>query len=203
MEKDLLEGSDSAYEDELTQVTQDDTARTNDFLSLVELETYVYRLLGALPKLNHNVLRHEMQNMNVPVKQTPHTADLNQGLALAQGYKDRLSEIYISAMREYKTRDRLMEMLFDAYNTTSKASSADKRKGEASLRYAVRLFQLQAAENFLKEVEHILANVKSAMDGISRQISLFDLQLKLGDVRRGRGNPAEESSGELDWTTLE
>ena len=47
-------------------------------------------------------------------------------------------------------------MLFDANNLISKASSADKRKGEATLKYPMQILQFESADAFLKEVEQML-----------------------------------------------
>jgi hypothetical protein len=38
---------------------------------------------------------------------------------------------------------------------------------------------------FLKEVEHVLSNIKSAHEAISRQVSIAQIQLQLGEIRRG------------------
>lgn len=182
--------------------------------SLQELEEVVNSILATLPKLNRAKLRKEMEEMVVELKENPTTDDLNKGLAKAQGYKDRLAEIYTLALREYKIRNRCLEMLFDAVNYVSTAKSADKRKGEATMRYPMMIIHKEAAETFLKEVEHVLQNIKSAHDSVSRQVSVAQLQLQLGELRKGSNNSniapqgqAEEISRtnngkELDWDSF-
>jgi hypothetical protein len=171
----------------------------------------VFGILATLPRLNRNKLRLEMEDMTVRIQQSPTTADLNEGLYLAQGYKDRLAEIYSLAVSEFKTRERCVDMLFDAYNVVSTGKSADVRRGAATMKYPHLLIQLEAAETFVKVVEHVLQNIKSAHESVSRQISLMQIQLQLGEVRRESktsnfpNNDVEgRSSGnkELSWDSM-
>lgn len=175
--------------------------------TIEELEQIVAQIINTLDKMDRYKLRQEMSEMNVELHQNPTTKDLNEGLAKAQAYKDRLAEIYTSALREFKIRERCVEMLLDAYNVVSKGSSADKRKGEATMKYPMLLIQLEGAETFLKEVDHILNNVKSSMEALSRQVTLMQIQLQLGEIRRGEkpssfnSESEEVSKGpkELNW----
>lgn len=175
---------------------------------LADVEKMVNQLLATLPKINRNAWRSEMESMSVPIKENPTTYDINEGLALAQGYRDRLSEMLLYAQREYKLRKRCLEMLFDAVNLISKASSADKRRGEASMRYPVMLLQVESAEIFIKEIEMIYNNIKSAADSISRQASVISMQISLGERRATNtsgknfmenNSPAEEVNREKSW----
>ena len=125
-----------------------------------------------------------MEQMIVPMQENPTTYDINDGLAKSQGYRDRLSEMLLYAQREYRLRKRCLEMLFDAVNLISKASSADKRRGEASMRYPVMVLQVEASEIFLKEIESIYNNIKTTADAISRQASVIGMQISLGERRQ-------------------
>lgn len=161
----------------------DQASNTN--CSLADIENFVASLLKSLPKLNRNAIRYEMSEMIVNVEKNPTTFDINEGLALTQGYRDRLSELINAATSEYKVRKRCLEMLFDAINLISKASSADKRKGEATMKYPTMVMQVEAAELFVKEIEMIHANIKSTADSISRQASVMGMQISLGERRQG------------------
>ena len=156
-------------------------------VSMADIENISNNIIKSLPVLDRNKLREEMQNMIVNIPETPTTFDINQGLALSQAYRDRLTEIYIDIMKEVKIRKRCLEMLFDANNLISKASSADKRKGEATLKYPMQILQFESADAFLKEVEQILNNMKSTFDTFSRAGSILALQVQLGEYK-GNGN---------------
>ena len=152
--------------------------------NLSDLEIMVNQIIKSLPKLDKNKIRQEMENMTVDTYQAPTTFDINAGLAMAQGYRDRLTEIYTIALNEYKVRKRCVDMLFDANNLLSKASSADKRKGEATMKYPTHLLQLELSENFMKEVEQMLSNMKSVTETISRQGSMISAQISLGEYTK-------------------
>ena len=134
--------------------------------------------------------------MIVNIPETPTTFDINQGLALSQAYRDRLTEIYVDIMKEVKIRKRCLEMLFDANNLISKASSADKRKGEATLKYPMQILQLESADAFLKEVEQVLNNMKSTFDTFSRAGSILALQVQLGEYKGNKNFDNFESDAE-------
>lgn len=174
----------SVPETDLEDILDQKMDTSNTASTLKELENTINSILATLPRLNRQKLRLEMENMSVSLKDNPTTQDLNEGLSFAQGYKDRLAEMYTLALREFKTRNRCMEMLFDAVNYVSNGKSADKRKGEATMLYPMQLIQRETAETFLKEVEHVLQNIKSAHDSISRQVSIAQIQVQLGEFRR-------------------
>lgn len=172
--------------------------------SLTDLEKEIIDVLNTLPKLDRYALRREMVNMIVSVEENPTTFGINEGLAKAQAYKSRLAEIYTLAIREFKLRKRCMEILQDAIMKVSNEKSADKRKGEFAMRYPILLMQEQAAENFYEEVKHLISNMASANENVSRQVSVLQLQVQLGEVRRSESskqsfNQAEESSGQKSW----
>lgn len=203
-ENDIINQPAEDFED----VVASHVASKGQIKNLNDLEQIVYSILSTIPSLNRNKLRQEMIDMKIELQNNPTTLDLNKGLAKAQGYKDRLSEIYSLAIRECKLRSRCNDMLINAFIATeAKGKSADARQGEASMRYPMLLIQLEAAESFMKEVEHVLANIKSAHESISRQVSIVQIQLQLGEIRRGAPNielEAEEiinknSKGETDW----
>lgn len=174
--------------DKNTEEVLEELGESGNLSSMEELEKIIDRIIATLPRLDRFKLRKEMENMNVILKQNPMTKDLSEGLAYAQGYKSRLSEIYNLALREFRTRSRCVDMLFDAYNAISTGKSADVRRGQATMKYPMLLIQLEGAETFLKEVEHVLQNVKSAMDAISRQVSVMQIEVSIGEVRREAPN---------------
>lgn len=178
-----------------TDILQQPTISTDDVIvsmiptgglsQLSDVEQIANDLIASLPRINRTAWRTEMENMIVPIKENPTTFDINEGLALAQGYKDRLSEMLLYAQREYKIRKKCLDMLIDAVNLISKATSADKRRGEATLRYPIMVVQTESAEIFMKEIEFIYSNIKSTTDSISRQASVMSMQITLGERRQG------------------
>jgi hypothetical protein len=181
-EKDIKNLGDGDFEDVIT--TEANKKGNKDKVTLGELEDMVNNILSTLPKLNKRALRNEMDNMTVNIPESPTTFDINEGLSKSQGYKDRLVEIHRMADREYRLRKRLVNMLLDAAQYMSKGRSKDKRRGEATMRYPIHLMQLESAKIFAEEVKETLKNIKSIQDSVSRQGTMIQSQLKLGEYRK-------------------
>lgn len=152
--------------------------------TVTDIEQMAKEMLSTLPKLNRNALRDEMDNMHVNIYSDPTTFNINEGLAQAQAYRERLTGILALAEREYNVRTKVLDMLIMANNVMSKASSADKRKGEALLKYSTQFIFLEAAETFRNEVQMFLNNMKATSDTISRQASVIQAQISLGELHR-------------------
>lgn len=192
-EKDFKEIPEETFEDVIEKLA----STKKGPISQTDLEADVEAIFNSIPKMDRNKIRKEIADFVYEVPQTPTTFDINAGMSITQGYKDRLTEIITQASREYRVRKRYMDMLTLANSVTSKQSSADKREGEAVLKYSVWFIQLEAAETFVKEVEYILANVKSASESVSRQGSMIQSQISLGEYRkRVKGDNANFNDAE-------
>lgn len=163
-------------------------------LDITDLEKLTKEIIDNLTPVDTASLMAEMTQMTVEVQENPTTFDINKGLAITQGYKDRLAEIYMIAYENYAMRKRCLEMLVDANNLISKGSSADKRKGEATLKYAMQFLNYEYAASFLKQVEQSMTNMKSKMDMFSRQGSMLSLQSQLGEYKANK-----DGAEELEW----
>jgi len=187
---------------------QDMLNQQQDEYSLQEVLDMVNKLLKSLPILDKTSLRKEMSEMTVSMSQDPTTADLNRGLALSQGFKDRLSEIYISAYNDYKIKKRCLDMLFDANNFISRANSVDKRKGESTTKFPTYIIKAELADMFLNEVDIMYKNMKSISDSISRQVTIMTIRSQINDfgvVENDSNNSskAEEiTNGNTTWDKI-
>ncbi len=152
-------------------------------MTIEQLEKKVDEIFNNLPPIDKAALRKEMYNMTLTVPENPTTFEVNEGLAKSQAYRDRLAEILSQAQQDYKVKKELIDMLFDAMNFVSKGSSADKRKGESTLRFAGPLLKLTSAEIFYQEVEFKANNMKNIFDAFSRQGSILALQVQLGEYK--------------------
>jgi hypothetical protein len=198
-ENDIKAPAAQNYEDTLSDVENTYGGKTNCNMS--DIEQLAKEMLKTLPKLNRDALRKEMAEMHVTIHRDPTTFNINEGLALVQGYKDRLAGILALAQKEYNLRDKVFDMLIDANSVVSKASSADKRKGEAIMKYPVAFLHLEASETFMEEVELFANNMKSIGEAISRQVSVLSNQISLGEYisRRHNNNFTNSPAEEIDY----
>lgn len=158
-------------------------------VTVEEIEKLVEQTVKGLPVMDRAALRKEMLQMTVSVSENPTTFDINEGLAKSQAYRDRLSQIYSEALIDQKIRKRCLDMLFDVTNIVSKASSADKRKGEATLKYPMQILQFEISDAFLKEVEQVKINMENNFNTFSRQGSILQLQVQLGEYKSNKNTP--------------
>ena len=176
--------SQDAQVDYENQINNLENKYGKGFCNHSDIESMAQDMLDTIPRLNRDQLREEMNNMHVDIYLDPTTFNINEGLAKSQAYRERLCGILALADREYNTRSKVFEMLQMAHNVVSKASSADRRKGEALLKYSIHFINLEAAETFKDEVAMFLKNMQSTSETISRQASVLQAQITLGEIRR-------------------
>ena len=149
----------------------------------LEVAEMAKQVLSTLPELDRRALRAEMEGMTVEVLENPTTFQLTEALAKVQAYKDRLTTITNLVEREYGVRKRVMDMLSDANNVVSVATSADKRRGETVLRYPTLFLLLEECAAFKAEVANYVTNMRSKGETVSRQATLLGMQISLGEYR--------------------
>jgi hypothetical protein len=164
----------------------------------------------GLPELDIDLIYQELSELAVKSCPTPTLQILNHELEKVQGAKDRLSEIYIDVLRCYTFKKRAIDVLIDAWYSFSNEKSADRRKGDASYRLSGFISDYTEVDSLLKACNHILKNLDSLHDSLSRRITIIQLQLKLHDFSRNglpdfnfdKSYDMEKSNGILDEKDL-
>ena len=169
-EKDLIPQKSSSQKTTLDKLDEEYGDKNCSF---AEVEQIGKAMIAALPKINFNKIRNEMEHMQVDVYENPTTFQITESMAKVQQYKNRLSEIASMVEHEYMTRKRVNDILFDANQAVSKQSSADKRRGEATLRFPILLLRFTDIESFRYEVTSKMNNVaKEKINLIINQVLL-------------------------------
>lgn len=155
---------------------------SQDYKNLSDRLLAQYRML---PYLEYNEIYSEMAELSIKSCPTPTLSVLNLELEKVQASKDRLSEIFVNVLKNYTFKKRAVDILRDSWGKFSNEKSADRRKGEAA--FIVSDFESDFAltEALLKASTHILKNLDSLHDNLSRRITIIQLQLKMHDVGRG------------------
>ena len=151
--------------------------------SLDDLEAMTMATIAALPPVDEDAVRAELRSINIPVYDDPTPAQLSRGLADVQAFKDRVGALANTVERVYMVRKRMLEMLFDANQAVSSASSVDKRRGEAQLRWPMLQLDLVNVEALRLELTTVMQNLRSKGDVLSRQASILQMQIQLGEHR--------------------
>ena len=139
----------------------------------------------ALPELDYDAIYNELKNLAVKSCPCPTLQVLNLEFEKVQAAKDRLSEIFIGLLRCHSFKKRAVDILRDSWSRFSLESSADKRKGDAAYRLSDFERDFAQTDSALKSCLHVLRNLDSLSDTLSRRVTVIQLQLKLHDVGRG------------------
>lgn len=156
----------------------------NKSCTFSEIETIVKELLATIPKLDYCAIRSEIATYHVETYDNPTTFQLLEGINRVQEYKNRIGEILMTVENEWTLRKRMNEILFDSLQAISKQSSADKRKGEATMRYPLLLIKYETINSLKSDINNVLSNLRSTGDLLSRQASIISMQINLGEYRK-------------------
>lgn len=152
-----------------------------------DFDTMVKRILlsyECLPSFKYDEVYKELSQLSIKSCPTPTLQVLNLELEKVQAAKDRLSELFIDVLKSHSFKKRAVDILRDSWGRFSAEKSADRRKGEAA--YIVSDFERDFAsvDALLRASTHVLKNLDSLHDNLSRRVTVVQLQLKLLDFGR-------------------
>jgi hypothetical protein len=153
-----------------------------EFQSLVDKWLAVYK---RLPPLDYDKIQKELPELSVKSTPTSSLQMINQQLQRVQACKDRLAEIYQNVNFCYTFKKRAVNVLSDSWGRFASGSSADKRKSDCAYRLSDFSKDLAFIESLQNVCDHILKNLDSVNNNLSRQITIIQSQLKLMDIGRG------------------
>lgn len=153
-----------------------------EYMEMVERLQVAYQ---SLPSLNYSDIYEELAELNIKSQPALTLQIINDELQKIQGSKDRLSEIFLSIHQCFSLKKRAVDILLDSWAKYASEKSADKRKGDATFRLSNFIVDLAITEALLKACNHVLKNLDSAHERLSRTITIWQLEIKLGDFGRG------------------
>ena len=153
-----------------------------EFQYIVDRFLEVYK---TLPFIDYEEYSKELSLLST--KQVPTTTlqMINSQLQKVQSCKDRLAEIYQDVIKSYSFKKRAVNILSDAWGKFASGSSSDKRKSDSAYRLSEFYLDLARIEALNGECDHVLKNLDSLNNNLSRQITIIQSQLKLYDIGRG------------------
>jgi hypothetical protein len=152
--------------------------------SFKDIEDICIDILQSLPHLDYGAYELEMSEMVIHTYENPTTFQLLEALDQVQQYKNRLSEIMNDIEQEYSVRKTTLELLEGANNVASIQKSADKRNGEAMMRYPTLYLKKTAIESLRTLAMSTMNNLKAIGDVVSRQASIIGFQISLGEYKK-------------------
>lgn len=153
----------------------------SDYIGMVDRIQWQYKML---PKLDYPAIYSEVSDLSIKACPTPTLQVLNDEIQKVQGAKDRLSEIFIDVLKCHNFKKRAVDILEDAWLKFTTEKNADSRKGDAAFRLSNFILDFASTEALLKVCMHILKNLDSLHDSLSRRITIYQLTMKLHDIGR-------------------
>ncbi len=150
----------------------------------MEMAERIRRGYSFLPKIRIDDVYEELSELSIKTSATPTLQTINRELEKSQAAKDRLTELDIQITQCAMYKERVVELLTDAWNKFSDEKSADKRKGDTAFRLANFYIDLVRVESAQKACKAVMLNLCSLQDTLSRRITNIQLQLKLMDIGR-------------------
>jgi hypothetical protein len=151
-----------------------------EYLKMVERVKIQYKLL---PSLNYDAIYREITELTVNSVPTPTLEVLNDELYKVQAAKDRLSEIFMDVIKCYNFKKRAVDILKDSWGKFTSEKNTEGRKGDAAFRLSYFMIDFSKTESLSKACDHILKNLDSLQDNLSRRITIWQLLLKLKEGR--------------------
>lgn len=158
----------------------------DDYKTLYNRIIMQYKML---PKINYDETYKEISVLSIKSCPTPSLSDLNSELQKVQAAKDRLCEIYIDVNRCYTFKKRAVDIIRDSWLKFAGGKAEGKnesiRKGESVYISSDFEIDLSQVEALIQACKHIIKNLDSLTENLSRRITIIQLQVKVQDIGRG------------------
>ena len=136
--------------------------------------------LVALGNNDYDVIRKELHQLSAPLSDSPNPDVLSKDLSRIQAFRDRAVEIVRVLTNIYLTHKRVVEILTHGWPKYSIEKSAEKREGEALLKFSNFIMAASDAEAIYRHALGVMKNLESQQENVSRQISCAIVSSKIG-----------------------
>lgn len=152
------------------------------FDNLVERCRKLMNDLQSQGQADYDKVKEVIANSKLDYVENPSPSEMSRQLGVIQVTKDRIIEIYADAHKNWIARKRILEILFEAFPAISQAKSADKRKGEAGVKFQEFSLAAVEAEWLFTYCKQMVDNLESQFKTVSRRVVCAQLQLQIGEL---------------------
>ncbi|MCK9435339.1 MAG: hypothetical protein M0R32_11160 [Candidatus Cloacimonetes bacterium] len=165
----------------------------SEFQQLVDS---IHSVMRTLPKLDYDALHDELREseyLQIIIPEDPSLNQLSSAAVKVQAAKDRVSQIMLDAERNSKILKHYSKAIYSAWLRLSGDGSQDRRESDATTRTWDFAGEAAEAEALFSACKSVLDNLKDKWDTISRNVSIVELRIKLGEW--GGNNPTDRVGG--------
>jgi len=153
-------------------------------LEFTHMVNKVHAIYRTFPQFDHTTIYEELASLSVKTIPTPTLQLISQELHKIQAVKERLAEIMVVIGRVHTFKKRQVDILKESWINFSKAGSADKRKADAIYRMSEFESDFVSLDSLWKTANHILHNLDSSQEILSRRITIIGHELRMYDLGR-------------------
>lgn len=149
-----------------------------------QLVDSIHSVMKTLPNLDYDALHTELREseyLQIPISADPSLDELSSAAVKVQAAKDRVSQIMLDAERNSKIMKHYSKALYTAWIRLSGDGSQDRRESDATTRTWDFSGEAAEADALYGACRSVLDNLKDKWDTISRNVSIIELRLKLGE----------------------
>lgn len=157
-----------------------------------QLVDSIHSVMKSLPDLDYDALHTELRDsdyLHIPISADPSLDELSAAAVKVQSAKDRVSQIMLDAERNSKIMKHYSKAIYAAWIRLSGDGSQDRRESDATTRTWDFAGEAAEADALYGACRSVLDNLKDKWDTISRNVSIIELRLKLGEW--GGSNPTD------------
>jgi len=162
-------------------------------ITLKKTETEAPRNDGC--RMNYENFYRELKDCTIELEECPTPDQINVQIARVQALKDRVASMLIDAIRNVRLLEKIYELKYDELIIGREEKSKEQREAAVHQKIRKQLDEFKEAEDYLEVVRQVYDNLISANENISRQVTVLQEQLKLGEF----GRPALPPSGKTNW----
>lgn len=140
---------------------------------------------------NFQAVYQELQDYFVKIPSIPTPGTITECLSQVQSFKDRVTQLLIVSNNVSSACKRTYQTAFENFYLTCTGTVAE-REYKSKKQYRSQYNLYLKAEDCSLACKQVLDNLKSTQEVLSRQITIFQLELELGNVSRGSGNSSDD-----------
>jgi hypothetical protein len=159
----------------------------------------------TLPEIDYEKIYGELQSLTIKSRPTPTLQLISEELQKVQALKERVGEIMKTIIPSHTMKKRHVDILKDSWVLFSNERSADKRKADSIYRISEFESDFLAIDCLMKTASHIVKNLDSIQEILSRRITIVSLELKISELGRNTVTDYDfsgPSSSDVDWDSV-
>lgn len=155
----------------------EETNNVEDFMRICDT---LKAKLNAFKQSNYEDFKRRLRQLSAPLSESSDPDELANDLRRIQAFRDSAVEIVTILTENYLTHKRVVEILTEGWAKNSSEKSAERREGEAKLKFSNFIMAEVSAESAYRHALGVMKNLESQQENVFRQISCATISSRIG-----------------------